>query len=163
MDDDIPILRRRQIEAEVIKPIYEAFKAEIGEEKTREILARAIIEAAHSTGRAFRDKESGPVDLTTFAALLPLWQKDDALQIEYLERSADRLDFNVTRCRYAEAYAAMGLRDIGGLLSCNRDGEFCRGYDPRIRFSRTQTIMEGAEFCDFRYALEDPEEPNRQP
>ena len=43
------------------------------------------------------------------------------------------LDFNVKRCRYAETYRAMGLGEIGAILSCNRDGAFCEGYDPRIK------------------------------
>ena len=63
-------------------------------------------------------------------------------------------DFNVTRCRYAEMYKKMGLGEIGGLLSCNRDGSFCEGYDPRLKMTRTQTIMEGASHCDFRYRYE---------
>ena len=29
----------------------------------------------------------------------------------------------------------MGLFGIGDLLSCNRDGAFCEGYDPRIKLS----------------------------
>ena len=60
-------------------------------------------------------------------------------------------DFNVRRCRYAETYRAMGLGEIGDILSCNRDGAFCEGYDPRIKLTRTPTIMKGASHCDFRY------------
>ena len=45
----------------------------------------------------------------------------------------------------------MGLGDIGHLLSCNRDATFCEGYDPRLKLTRTQTIMQGASHCDFRY------------
>jgi len=93
----------------------------------------------------------GPVDLLSFAALLPQWQQDGALEIEFLEQTAERFDFNVTRCRYAEMYAEIGVEEIGGLLSCNRDGEFCRGYDPDIQLTRTQTIMDGATHCDFRH------------
>ena len=36
----------------------------------------------------------------------------------------------------------MGLGEIGALLSCNRDGAFCEGYDPKLKLERTQTIME---------------------
>ncbi|MNW12143.1 hypothetical protein D3C71_2097590 [compost metagenome] len=57
------------------------------------------------------------------------------------------------RCRYAETYREMGLGHIGHLLSCNRDGVFCTGYDPRITLERTQTVMQGASHCDFRYRL----------
>ncbi len=59
--------------------------------------------------------------------------------------------FNVTRCRYAEMYRDMGLAELGAVLSCNRDGAFCEGYDPRLQLQRTQTLMGGASHCDFRY------------
>jgi hypothetical protein len=49
----------------------------------------------------------------------------------------------------------MGLSEIGGLLSCNRDGAFCEGYDARIKLERTQTIMQGADHCDFRFTLDE--------
>jgi hypothetical protein len=45
----------------------------------------------------------------------------------------------------------MGLSAIGDILSCDRDGAFCERYDPRIKLTRTQTIMSGANCCDFRY------------
>jgi hypothetical protein len=61
--------------------------------------------------------------------------------------------FNVTRCRYAEMYRELGIPELGAVLSCHRDGEFCRGYNPAIGFERTQTIMQGATHCDFRYTL----------
>jgi L-2-amino-thiazoline-4-carboxylic acid hydrolase len=63
--------------------------------------------------------------------------------------------FISTRCRYAEMYRAMGLAELGALLSCNRDGAFCEGYDPRLKLERTQTLMGGASHCDFRYRWEE--------
>ena len=89
--------------------------------------------------------------MADFIKLFDLWTADDALQIDVLEANDQRFDFNVTRCRYAETYKEMGLGAIGPLLSCNRDGTFCQGYDPRISLERKQTIMEGASCCTFRY------------
>jgi hypothetical protein len=83
-----------------------------------------------------------------------VWQQDGALEIEFVARTPTRLEFDVTRCRYAEMYRELGLADLGALLSCNRDGEFCAGYNPAIAFSRPHTLMEGASRCDFRYRLE---------
>ena len=48
----------------------------------------------------------------------------------------------------------MGLGEIGHLLSCNRDGAFCEGYDPKLKLERSQTIMQGASHCDFDYTFE---------
>ena len=49
----------------------------------------------------------------------------------------------------------MGLGEIGHLLSCQRDATFCEGYDKRLKLTRTQTIMQGASYCDFNYKLVD--------
>ena len=49
----------------------------------------------------------------------------------------------------------VGLREFGYCLSCCRDNPFVEGFNPKIKFKRTQTIMEGAPYCDFRYTLED--------
>ncbi len=49
----------------------------------------------------------------------------------------------------------MGLAEIGHILSCGRDGTFCTGYNPKISLERTQTIMQGASHCDFRYRWEE--------
>ena len=82
---------------------------------------------------------------------MPLWTKGGALEIDIKEQTDTTFTFNVTRCRYAETYKAMGLGEIGALLSCNRDGAFCEGYDPKLKLERSQTIMGGASHCDFKF------------
>ena len=62
-------------------------------------------------------------------------------------------DFNIVRCKYAEMYQALGLSDLGFVLSCDRDAEMFSGFNPDIEFSRTTTIMEGDKHCDFRLSL----------
>jgi hypothetical protein len=150
------ILARRRIEAEILKPVYEELKAELGVEKARELVGRAVRRAAIAAGKSFAEATPGGTNLETFRDIQPLWTKDGALEVETLRATPESYDFNVRRCRYAETYKKMGLGEIGGLLSCNRDGAFCEGYDARMRLTRTQTIMEGAEYCDFRFTLEEP-------
>jgi hypothetical protein len=152
--DEMGVLARRRIEAAIIKPIYDEMRREIGEEKAQDILRRAIRRAAIESGRALAAKAPGGADLTSFQDIQHLWTKDDALRIDLLEANEKVFDFNVTRCRYAETYREMGLGEIGHLLSCNRDGAFCEGYNPAIKLRRSQTIMGGASYCDFRYRFE---------
>jgi len=149
--DDLGILARRKIEAAVIAPIYDEMRAAFGEEKAREVLRRAIRRAAVAAGAEMAARAPGGASLESFKSVWPLWTKDDALTIEVLADEPGVFDFNVTRCRYAETYRAIGLGAIGDILSCERDGAFCEGYDPRIKLTRTQTIMGGASSCDFRY------------
>jgi hypothetical protein len=155
-DEELGILARRRIEAAIIAPIYDEMRKAIGETKAREILRNAIRRAAIEAGAEMASRAPGGADLESFKAIQHLWTKDDALTIEVLDDAPGVLDFNVRRCRYAETYRAMGLGDIGDMLSCNRDGSFCEGYDPRIKLTRTQTIMGGASHCDFRYRSDPP-------
>ncbi len=153
MEGELPILQRRRIEAEVIRPIYEELAVEVGEERARAVLARAIERAAIAAGASFAERTEGGTSLETFRDLYELWTHDGALEIEVHRADAERFDFDVTRCRYAEMYRELGLGELGSILSCNRDGVFCTGYDPRIRLERTRTLMQGAPSCDFRYEL----------
>ena len=55
----------------------------------------------------------------------------------------EKLDFNVTRCGYAEFYKELGLAELGYLFHCNRDFAMVEGFSGEIaRLERTQTIME---------------------
>ncbi len=148
---DLPILEQRRIEANVIKPIYEEMVAELGAERAGQILGDAIKKNAIAHGKAYAQGQAEPTSLARFHALLPQWKADGALEVEMLSETDEAVDYNVTRCKYAEMYREMGLAEIGHLLSCGRDGTFCTGYDPRISLERTQTIMQGASHCDFRY------------
>lgn len=156
MSDEIGILRQRTIEAAFARGIYDEMAADLGEERAKEILSRAVIRMAKAAGAEWaKTAPGGRTDLATFEATLPAWTRDDALRIEVVKRTGTEFHFNVTRCRYAETYKAMGIGHLGAILSCNRDGTFCEGYDPRLKLTRTQTIMGGASHCDFRYRLEE--------
>lgn len=152
----LPILEQRRIEAEIIKPIYDELASRFGVDEARAVIGKAIRE--HSTRQASRfQQELGENSgLEGLYSTLPLWTMNGSLELEVLEASGERLDYNVHRCRYAEMYKEMGLGEIGDLLSCQRDAVFCKGVDPRIDLERTQTIMEGASHCDFRYSIRTP-------
>lgn len=154
MTEAMGILERRRIEAEILKPVYEEMAARLGDAVAQEILGAAITKAAMAAASSFAASEPNGTSLQSFADLQPLWTKDDALRIDVKRQDETHFDYDVTRCRYAEMYRSMGLGHIGHLLSCNRDAAFCTGYDPRITMERTQTIMGGAEHCDFRYTFD---------
>ncbi|MCC8953595.1 L-2-amino-thiazoline-4-carboxylic acid hydrolase [Bradyrhizobium sp. Pear77] len=157
-DNEIGILERRKIEAGIIAPIYAVMCEHFGEDQAKAVLKLAIRRAAIASGKHFAARSPGGTNMQSFRELQPLWTKDDALTIEVIAATDDQFDFNVHRCRYAETYREMGLSSIGHLLSCNRDGAFCGGYDPRLKLTRTQTIMAGADHCNFRYRLEEDKE-----
>jgi hypothetical protein len=77
-----------------------------------------------------------------------------------IEQTEDVFSFNVTRCRYAELYEKLGIRELGSALSCARDYALIEGFNPDVSLKRTQTIMEGAPHCDFRYGLKKGKDEN---
>jgi hypothetical protein len=152
--EGLSMLEKRTIEAEILKEVYETLKASHGEAVAKRTIAESVRRSAIEQARQFAAAAPGGTSLKAFQDVMPLWTKGGALEIEVKEQTATTFTFNVTRCRYAETYKAMGLGEIGALLSCNRDGAFCEGYDPRLKLERSQTIMGGASHCDFKYRYE---------
>jgi hypothetical protein len=150
----LPLLRLREIEAKIVGPLIRAFAAEVGEARAIEILRGVITDLAHQGG-ADLARSLGEHSLEAFARSLDRWRENNALEIDMIEQSADRLSFNVVRCRYAEMYRALGMADLGASLSCQRDFALAQGFSPEIQLARTQTLMEGAPFCDFRFRRRD--------
>jgi hypothetical protein len=150
----IPVLEKRRLQAQVIKPIWEELVARLGPEQARDILDQAIREAAIEEGRALAAASpGGDTRMPAFIRLYDNWKTGGALETTTLQATEERFDFDVTRCRYAEMYREMGLEAIGDLLSCNRDGTFVQGYNPDIIMEREHTIMQGHGRCTFRYRL----------
>jgi hypothetical protein len=52
-------------------------------------------------------------------------------------------------------YKKIGAPELGFLLTCSADTDFfyAEGFGANVRLTVTQTIMQGASHCDFRYAL----------
>ena len=145
----VGVLTRREIEARILAPVIDALSREFPRRRIIEIVGEVVVEIARQQGRAMA--QSSARSLTAFAATLGPWQQDDAMRIEVLEQSDARLAFDVTRCRYAEMYRALGIPELGSVLSCNRDAALIEGFNPTISLTRSQTIMQGASCCDFRY------------
>lgn len=151
--NEIGVLTRREIEARILAPFLDAFSAELGRERVMEIAAEVIVRIAREQGSLLAEQMGG-CTLAHFADSLHNWMKDDAMQIEVLAQNETRFDFNVTRCRYAEMYAHLGVPELGATLSCNRDQALIEGFNPDVSLQRSQTIMRGATHCDFRYSLQ---------
>jgi hypothetical protein len=152
--DGLSMLEKRTIEAEILKEVYETLKASHGEAVAKKTIEESVRRSAIEQARQFAAATPGGTSLKAFQDVMPLWTKGGALEIEVKEQGDSSFTFNVVRCRYAETYKAMGLGEIGHLLSCNRDGAFCEGYDPKLKLERTQTIMQGASHCNFHYTYE---------
>ena len=142
-------LERRRIEAGVLVPMLEAFQQAIGKERANEIAREVIVALARQDGE--RWSEQFGRDLPALQKVAELWSAGGALEIQPLPGTEASLDFNVTRCRYAELYKDLGLPELGALFHCSRDFAMAEGFSGDVELRRTQTIMQGASHCDFRF------------
>ncbi len=154
----LTLLGQREVEAKVVGPLIRGFIEAMGRDEALGVVRR-VIEGLAREGGADLAARVGEATLEGFARGLDRWTEGGALEIEIREQTADRLSFDVVRCKYAEMYRALGLADLGGSLSCLRDFALIEGFNPEITLERTQTIMEGASHCDFRFRAKPTQAP----
>jgi hypothetical protein len=148
----IGVLTRREVEVRILAPIIDALGERFGRQEILEIVKETIIQIAQQQGDELAQVMGG-CGSKEFIGSLQFWTWDDALQLDILGQTEGRLDFNVTRCRYAEMYSDLGIPELGSVLSCNRDFALVDGFNKNASLTRTQTLMEGASHCDFRYVF----------
>jgi len=151
---EISHLRRREIQVPIAACLIRGFADVMGHDKALETATAAIKADAMMAGKMMAEKYSANTMTELGRILREIWAEDDAITFHLLEEADQNLNFDVTRCKYTEMYEKLGMKELGFCLSCSRDEAFVRGFNHRMKLVRTQTIMEGAPFCDFRFVLE---------
>jgi L-2-amino-thiazoline-4-carboxylic acid hydrolase len=148
----IDILTRREIEARIAGPLIKAFVEEVGRDRALSMVRTVIKSLAFESGAQLA-KQMRDNSMACFAEGFRKWGKGGAYEMEQLELSETRFNFNITRCQYAEMYKDLGMADLGVILSCSRDFALIEGFNPKMTLIRTKTIMEGCDHCDFRISM----------
>jgi hypothetical protein len=156
--NEIGVLTRREIEARILTPILQALRNEFGQKEVLEITRKAIVEIARKQGKELAERLEKN-DLESYGKSIEPWSRSGALQLRILNQDNKSLSFDVTECKYAELYRDLGIPELGSVLSCSRDAAFIEGFNANITLTRTQTIMQGAAFCDFRFRVGEDREP----
>jgi len=86
----------------------------------------------------------------------------DAIDAEVIKQTPDAYEFNITGCRYAQFYKELGAPELGFLLVCSQDYPMTAGFGANVQLTRTQTIMQGASYCDFRFSLSKEKEKGQK-
>jgi len=148
---NVPLIEQAKIQAQVLVPLIKALQAELGEDRANAIVRKSLGDMYRGLGekwwRAQRASSIGENMASAFAT----YAAGDALEYQVVKQSEDAFEIDVTGCRYAQFYKELGVPELGFLLVCTSDFHMAEGYGPDIRLTRTQTIMQGASHCDFRY------------
>lgn len=146
------VIEQARIQAQVLVPLIKALQAELGKERANELVRKTLGDLYRRYGEEFWRSKGGAGLGDAVASAFATYARDDALNYDVIEQSQDRFEINVRQCRYAEFYKALGEPELGFLLVCSADFATAQGFGGDVKLTRTQTIMQGASFCDFRYS-----------
>jgi L-2-amino-thiazoline-4-carboxylic acid hydrolase-like protein len=158
---DIPLIEQVKIQAQVLVPLVKALQAELGEERANAIVRTAVGDLYRKYGEKWWRTQRAHDLGEKMASAFETFAAGDALEYEVVKKTPDAFAVNVTGCRYAEFYKEIGAPELGFLLTCSADFSHAEGFGADVQLTRTQTIMQGASHCDFRYALKQSEKDTR--
>ena len=138
------MLEAIKIQSKVVIPIVKALEAEVGKARAHEIVGGAIANAYVE----YRQRRGFDVDVH------PGVEVDGPafpVQKEVVEQSETAYGHNITGCAFADYFNSIGEPEVGALMTCGVDFAAEALMRPGWDFERTQTRMQGAAHCDFRW------------
>ena len=152
VDPKLSLLDKTRIQAQVLVPVLRALRAELGKEKADAIVKQALRGWSKQLFADIgRDIEGRP--RRKWAALQAAWAEISEPHVELEIRRHDReaFDLDVTQCRFAKFFRALGEPELGALLVCEPDFDVVEAGGGEVNLTRDQTIMQGAPSCTFRF------------
>jgi hypothetical protein len=155
VNPDISLLDKTRIQAQVLVPVMRAMRDEIGRDKADALVRGALREWSKqifadigkgiegSPGRKFAKMNTALAEVT---------EREVTFDMHRDDRQAR--EFDITSCRFAEFFRALGEPELGALLVCSTDIDIADAGGGAVSFSRDQTLMQGGSCCTFRYRFE---------
>ncbi len=160
INPNVSLLDEYKFQAEVLVPVLKALRAELGEECTNRLVLRSLQEWSrerwHRLGERFPGSPNEKVD-ALYASVGPRIGNDADFQ--RLKDEPDEKKVNITGCRYADFFRQISEPELGAVLCCDDDFYIAEVSWPETELTRTQTIMQGAPYCNFRWRIKSGQVP----
>ena len=144
---DLTYFERRRLQMEYAVPLIKDLQAVLGKDLVCDALEQV-------NARRLRDVSSDKTaDFSKMAEGAKVFAAGDALHYDIIGTDSDHFDMDVHHCRYADMMEELGGREFGHLLICAAD--FTSARQLGMSLERSQTRMQGADYCDFRYRRAD--------
>lgn len=155
--DGLSLLEQVKIQAEVLLPVLRRLRSELGRVKANALVAEALRDWQRSVHEQIAAETPGE-GWTKLGAMVAAKTPaiGDAIAIEWgAVDLPNTMEFTITRCAFADFFRALGEPELGALLTCEGDLHEVAAVGG-IELRRSQTIMQGAAYCDFRYRMVKP-------
>jgi L-2-amino-thiazoline-4-carboxylic acid hydrolase len=152
VDPNLSLLDKARIQAQVLLPVLRAVRAEFGKDKADAVVKQALRDWSKQLFAAIGDGIEGS-PRRKWAAIQSVWGEVSGreVEVEILRHDEAAMDIDVTRCRFAEFFRALGEPELGALLICETDFDIVSIGEGAVSLERAQTLMQGAPSCTFRY------------
>jgi predicted ArsR family transcriptional regulator len=152
VNPDVSLLDKTRIQAQVLVPVLRALRTELGKDKADAIVKQALRDWSKQLFAAIGDGIEGS-PRRKWATIQTVFGEVSGreVEVEILRHDQEALELDITRCRFAEFFRALGEPELGALLICEADFDIASVGDGEVSLERAQTIMQGAPSCTFRY------------
>jgi predicted ArsR family transcriptional regulator len=152
VDPKLSLLDKTRIQAQVLVPVLRALRAELGKEKADAIVRQALRGWSKQLFAAVGECVDGS-PRRKWAAMQAAWAEisEPHVTAEIRRHDKEAFEVDITQCRFAEFFRALGEPDLGALLICEADFDIAAAGGGEVSLTRDQTIMQGAPSCTFRY------------
>jgi predicted ArsR family transcriptional regulator len=152
VDPRLSLLDKTRIQAQVLVPVLRALRSELGKDKADAVAKQALRDWSRQLFAAIGDGIEGS-PRRKWATIQGAWAEVSGREVEFEIRrhDDDALEIDVTHCRFADFFRALGEPELGALLICETDFDIASAGEGEVSLDRAQTIMQGAPSCTFRY------------
>src|ERR1700676_515505 len=145
VDPRLSLLDKTRIQAQVLVPVLQALRTELGKKKADAIAKQALRGWSKQLFAAIGDGiEGGP--RRKWAALQAAWAEisEPHVTAEIRRHDKEAFEVDITQCQFAEFFRVLGEPDLGALLICEADFDVAAAGSSEVTLTRDQTIMQGA-------------------
>lgn len=145
-----------QAEAQVLIPVLRAARAELGEEHANRLILGALQAWCRERFKQIGSRIPGS-PREKWDAIKKLdgsRTQDHDLEFKILRWESEAVEYDISRCIYADFFREIGEPELGAVLVCNADIYLVEEVTgPEVEYTRTQSIMEGGSCCDIRWRI----------
>lgn len=154
VNENTSLLVEVRMQAMVLIPIFRALRTELGEQRANHIIINALRGWSRCRVQSLGVEAKGcPREKWASVTAAFMQRIGNDIDIEWIKQDANEIKLNVIGCRYADLFRQLGEPELGSVLLCETDVHVAEIGAPEVEFTRTQTIMQGADYCDFHYRI----------
>ena len=148
VDPTISLLDKTRMQAQVLVPVLGALRTELGKDRADAIVKLALRDWSKRLFAAIGDTIEGS-PRRKWAAIQSVFGEVSGreVEVEILRQDKEALELDVTHCRFADFFRALGEPELGALLICEADFDIAAVGEGEVSLERAQTIMQGAPSC----------------